>query len=100
VINSHNPYVPNVEAVSRKFSGARQREAFAQHRAWISVDVVGGMPDARVRKMVLGALGTLAVSLMDGQTSLVHATWRDEVLIPGPDLERALVAWAGLADAD
>ncbi|MCC6659637.1 MAG: hypothetical protein IT437_02000 [Phycisphaerales bacterium] len=93
VINAHGPYVPDAAAESRKFTDPRQREAFSNHRAWVSVDVVGGQPDGSIRTIVLGALGVIAASLMDRETSLVYSTWRDEAMVPGPGLSERLTRW-------
>lgn len=88
VINCHRPYVPDPAAESRKFHDAAVRRAFAEHAAWMSVDVVGGRPEASMRKMVLLSLGVIAASIIDKQTTLLYATWLGRVAFP-QDMRKA-----------
>lgn len=91
VINAHRPYVEDPVAGSRRFRDARARDAFAAHKAWVSVDVAGGAPDASIRKTVLLSMGVIALKLMDGRTSLLYSTWLDRVAFPS-DMKRASAA--------
>jgi hypothetical protein len=82
VINAHRPYVEDPRTDSTRHEQAT-REAFANHKAWVSVDVVGGAPDPSMRQMIFMGMATIAVHLMDAKTSLLYSTWLDRVALPG-----------------
>lgn len=88
VINAHNTYVPDPQAESAKFTDARARQAFATHKAWVSVDVVGGLPEPSMQQMVLMSMAVVAIKLMDAQTSLIYSTWLDRAAFPA-DMRKA-----------
>lgn len=88
IIASSRPYVPDPAEQSQKFADPKQRAAFGAHRAWVSVDVVGGAPDPEMRDVVMASLLVIALCLVDAQTTLVYSTWLDRAALPG-DLGKA-----------
>jgi uncharacterized protein YegJ (DUF2314 family) len=90
IISASRPYCDDPEGASGAFEDPRARERFARHRAWVSVDVVGGMPSKHVRPMVLGVLGKLSAEVYDEGCTLMYAPSRSRVALPGPEVERRL----------
>ena len=84
------PYCDDPEAESLKFEDPRGRAAYAAHKAWVSIDAVGGMPPSDVSDTVLALMARVAAELMDHETTLVYATWLDRVALPGVAAEATL----------
>lgn len=84
------PYCDDPRNESLKFEDPRGRAAFAVHKAWVSIDAVGGMPPKNIRDKVLALMARIAAELMDHESTLVYATWLDRVALPGAEAETAL----------
>jgi uncharacterized protein YegJ (DUF2314 family) len=89
VIDSGRPYTDSPERVARSFEDPRARQAFMEHRAWVSFDVPGP-PPINMRPLIYTLLGKLAGEAMDDQTTLIYAPERDRVALPSPEAEAAL----------
>jgi uncharacterized protein YegJ (DUF2314 family) len=83
VINSARGYGDTSERVSEEIMELRQRTAWADHRAWVSVDYITGSgvstPEARLAKLSLA--GRLAAELVNSNCTAILLP-ADNILIP------------------
>lgn len=90
IVDAARSYGEDTEAEAARFEDPRAREAYAAHRAWVSVDLVGGMPPENVRAMVLSLMARLAAELYDEECTLLYAPAMERVALPGPGVEERL----------
>lgn len=90
VVDAGRPYGEETEAEAARFEDPRAREAYASHGAWVSVDIVGGMPPAGVREQVIALMARLAAEFLDEECVLLYATALGRVALPGPETESRL----------
>ncbi len=86
VISADRPYGEAADADN--IGEAKVRQVFKSHKAWVSVDVVGGAPPAKMRSMVMMSLAVVAAGLMDKETVLLYATWLGRTAFPS-DMKKA-----------
>jgi uncharacterized protein YegJ (DUF2314 family) len=84
------PYCDDPQTESLKFEDPRGRAAYAAHKAWVSIDAVGGMPPKDVRDKVLALMARITAELMDHESTLIYATWLDRVALPSAQAESTL----------
>ncbi len=90
VISSTRPYVEDPEADSAMYENEHAREAFAKHKAWISVDATGGLPKKDQIDSVMKCVARLAAELLDDSCSMLYATATERVALNGPGIEAKL----------
>jgi uncharacterized protein YegJ (DUF2314 family) len=90
VIDAGRPYEEDPAAGATVFEDPRAREAYAAHRAWISVDAVGGMPTDDVREVVFAMMGRVAAELFDEECTLLYAPAFQRVALPDAQTEEML----------
>lgn len=90
VICVDRPYGDDPEQESRSFEDERARKAYAEHRAWIAVDLATKMPDGNTEREVLRLLGRLAAEFLDEGCTLVYAPALGRFALPGPETEATL----------
>jgi uncharacterized protein YegJ (DUF2314 family) len=95
VICAHRPYVDNPEEAAEEIDELRRRSLFAEHKAWIAVDLMG---EASVKKS-LPKLGKLMAELAGPDCLLLYSTahkllepWNEDLpdILRGPDPMSAL----------
>lgn len=86
VISADRPYGEAGNAAN--IGDPRVRQIFQSHKAWVSVDVVGGAPQRKLRTMVMMSMAVVAAGLMDKDTVLLYSTWLSRTAFPS-DMKKA-----------
>jgi uncharacterized protein YegJ (DUF2314 family) len=92
VISAGRTYADDPDEVAKSFEDPRARSAYAAHRAWVAVDVAGGMPPPDLWPQVRAMLGKLAAELYDEGCTMLYAPALGRVALPGKELENQLQA--------
>ncbi len=83
------PYVDDPKAESARYEDPRARQAFADHTAWVSIDLSRALK-GQLQRSAIPPLCRLAAELLDEGTTLLYATWLSRVALPSPQVEAAL----------
>ena len=86
VISADRPYGEAADAAN--IGDPKVRQVFESHKAWVSVDVVGGAPPAKMRAMVMMSMAVVAAGLMNKETVLLYSTWLSRAAFPS-DMKKA-----------
>ncbi len=82
VYSVDKPYVEDPAAESVRFEDPTARRAFAEHRAWIAIDVVGSPRGAALRA-AQGLACRLAAELLEDDITLIYSTTLHRIAVPG-----------------
>lgn len=90
IIDAARPYEDDPGETAMQFEHRGAREAYAGHQAWLSVDIVGGMPPKDMREVIIAILGRIAAELLDEQCTLIFAPALQRFALPSAETEEKL----------
>lgn len=91
VIDCGRTYVDDPAAESQQFEDLRARTAFAEHKAWVGVDLATD-PGDKLRPQVLTMMAKLAAEFYDDGCTLLYSPALSRFAVPGPEVEAKLQA--------
>jgi hypothetical protein len=91
VIDCGRTYVDDPGAESQQFEDLRARTAFAEHKAWVAVDLATD-PGDKLRPQVLTLMAKLAAEFYDDNCTLLYSPALNRFAVPGPEVEAKLQA--------
>jgi len=97
VNNSFRPYFDDPAAAAASIPELRRRKAFAEHRAWRSVDYIAGSFKAEVEK-AYRILGKLSAELLDAGYLGLYFPAMNEVVPAAPTLPQTLGSFSTLEE--
>jgi uncharacterized protein YegJ (DUF2314 family) len=83
------PYVNDVETTAADFPDLRMRKAFSQHRAWLSVDLLGERESKDLPK-VYRRIGKLTAELADTDCLAIYSPATSQMMVYDATLEEGL----------
>jgi uncharacterized protein YegJ (DUF2314 family) len=84
------PYVDKPEEAAEEITELRLRKVFGEHRAWLSVDLLGDTPDENDRPEIYGLIGKLTAALADDDCLALYSPATDQMVPYDPALEEKL----------
>ena len=91
VIDCGRTYVDDPGAESQQFEDLRARTAFAEHKAWVAVDLATD-PGDKLRPQALTLMAKLAAEFYDDHCTLLYSPALNRFAVPGPEVEAKLQA--------
>lgn len=89
VNNFPKPYVENPEAVAEEMKELRLRKAMGEHRAWLSVDLLGEADEVNLKE-AYRYIGKLVANLMNDDCLAIYAPSTQRLNICDADLKEKL----------
>lgn len=89
VNNFAAPYVEDVDAAAADMKELRRRQAFEQHKAWLSVDLLGDASSDDLSE-AYRMIGKLVAALADGDTLAIYSTATKQMIPYDADLDAKL----------
>lgn len=90
IVHNHDrPYTDKVEEMADTIPELRLREAFKQHRSWMSVDLLHPLPEADLMA-TYRAIGRLVAELIDDNCLTVYGPESAKMVVYSPELEEQL----------
>lgn len=90
VNNFAMPYVENVEEVAESINELRRRKAFAEHTAWLSVDLLGDAKGPEDLAKAYRRIGKLVAALADGDCLAILSPATNELIPYDAELDEKL----------
>jgi uncharacterized protein YegJ (DUF2314 family) len=97
ILNTFNPYVDDPVGDAATIPELRRRKAFAEHRAWMSVDYLRGPYKAAASK-AYGLLGKLSAELLSEDYLGLYFPDANEIVPAAPNVAQKLRAFVSLDD--
>lgn len=92
ILNVAAPYVPDVQAAANSTNNLRIRQPLIEHRAWLSIDVLGGEHDPESLARAYRYIGKLQAELIDENCLAIFLPDRSRLYPMEPGMEAKLRA--------
>lgn len=90
VNNFSHPYVEDVDAAAQNIKELRLRKAFLEHRAWLSVDLLGESGGQEELQHIYGLIGRLTAALADTDCAALFSPATEQMIPYDPAVEEKL----------
>lgn len=92
ILNVAGPYVPDVQSAANSTSNLRIRQPLVEHRAWLSIDVIGGDHDPESLVKAYRYIGKLHAEMIDENCLAIFLPDRSRLYPMEPGMEAKLRA--------